>query len=94
MCLYDRFTGTLKLPFPHLMGEIQGQVVAGDINDDGKVEIVSADVRGNVAAWTGDGKELWTVHLKSIVAQVISSDIMSNSCIFYSVTHLLFFYFL
>ncbi|KAG0582223.1 hypothetical protein KC19_3G044000 [Ceratodon purpureus] len=61
--------GTLKLPFPHLMGEIQGQVVAGDINDDGKIEIVSADVRGNVAAWSGDGKELWTVHLKSIVAQ-------------------------
>lgn len=53
------------------MGEIQGQVVAADINDDGKVEILSADVRGNVAAWTGDGKELWTVHLKSIVAQVI-----------------------
>lgn len=61
--------GTLKLPFPHLMGEIQGQVVAADINDDGKIEIVSADVRGNVAAWAGDGKELWTVHLKSIVAQ-------------------------
>lgn len=52
------------------MGEIQGQVVAADINDDGKIEIVSADVRGNVAAWAGDGKELWTVHLKSIVAQV------------------------
>jgi hypothetical protein len=53
------------------MGEIQGQVVAGDIDDDGRIEIVSADVRGNVAAWTGDGKELWTVHLKSLVAQVI-----------------------
>lgn len=61
--------GTLKEPFPLLMGEIQGQVVAGDINDDGKIEIVGADVRGNVAAFTGDGKELWTVHLKSIVAQ-------------------------
>lgn len=57
------------------MGEIQGQVVAGDINDDGKIEIVSADVRGNVAAWTGDGKELWTVHLKSLVAQVIPISI-------------------
>lgn len=65
----------MKLPFPRLMGEIQGQVVAGDINDDGKIEIVSADVRGNVAAWTGDGKELWTVHLKSLVAQVIPISI-------------------
>ena len=70
----------MKLPFPHLMGEIQGQVVAGDINDDGKVEIVSADVRGNVAAWSSDGKELWTVHLKSIVAQVTSASIMSILC--------------
>lgn len=67
------------------MGEIQGQVVAGDINDDGKIEIVSADVRGNVAAWTGDGKELWTVHLKSIVAQVTSAFVMCTlaCCVLY-----------
>jgi len=50
------------------MGEIQRQVIATNINDDGKVEILSADVRCNVAAWTGDGKELWTVRLKSIIA--------------------------
>lgn len=54
--------------------------MAGDINDDGKIEIVSADVRGNVAAWSGDGKELWTVHLKSIVAQVTSVFITSTLC--------------
>jgi len=63
--------GTLKASFPKLMGEIQAQVVAADINDDGILEIVSADVRGNVAAWTRDGKELWTVHLKSLIAQVL-----------------------
>ncbi|CAK9271598.1 unnamed protein product [Sphagnum jensenii] len=61
--------GTLKASFPKLMGGIQAQVVAADINDDGILEIVSADVRGNVAAWTRDGKELWTVHLKSLIAQ-------------------------
>lgn len=72
----------MKLPFPRLMGEIQGQVVAGDINDDGNIEIVSADVRGNVAAWTGDGKELWTVHLKSLVAQVITISITNKFSIY------------
>ncbi|CAM6018279.1 unnamed protein product [Sphagnum balticum] len=61
--------GTLRASFPKLMGEIQAQVVAADINDDGTLEIVSADVRGNVAAWTRDGKEIWTVHLKSLIAQ-------------------------
>ncbi len=62
------------------MGEIQAQVVAADINDDGILEIVSADVRGNVAAWTRDGKELWTVHLKSLIAQVLLSvQLLLNS---------------
>jgi hypothetical protein len=73
-------SGTLKASFPKLMGEIQAQVVAADINDDGILEIVSADVRGNVAAWTRDGKELWTVHLKSLIAQVLLSvQLLLNS---------------
>ena len=52
------------------MGEIQGQIVAADINDDGKIELVTTDTRGNVAAWTNQGEELWEVHLKSLIAQV------------------------
>ncbi len=63
----------MRASFPKLMGEIQAQVVAADINDDGTLEIVSADVRGNVAAWTRDGKEIWTVHLRSLIAQVLLS---------------------
>jgi hypothetical protein len=56
--------------FPLEMAEIQGAVVAADINDDGKIELVTADAHGNVAAWTTKGVELWEVHLKSLVPQV------------------------
>lgn len=52
------------------MAEIQAPVVAADINDDGKIEIVTTDVHGNVAAWTAQGDEIWEVHLKSLIPQV------------------------
>lgn len=52
------------------MAEIQGAVIAADINDDGKIELVTADVHGNVAAWTPQGKEIWETHVKSLVPQV------------------------
>ena len=54
------------------MAEIQGAVVAADINDDGKIELVTTDSHGNVAAWTTQGVEIWEVHLKSLVPQVYS----------------------
>ena len=41
------------------MAEIQGAVVAADINDDGKIELVTADTHGNIAAWTTKGEEIW-----------------------------------
>lgn len=52
------------------MAEIQGAVVAADINDDGKIELVTTDVHGNIAAWTAQGKEIWEQHVKSLVPQV------------------------
>lgn len=52
------------------MAEIQGGVVAADINDDGKIELVTADTHGNIAAWTAQGKEVWQTHIKSLVPQV------------------------
>nr|GMD44991.1 protein defective in exine formation 1 [Ipomoea batatas] len=51
------------------MAEIQGSVVAADINDDGKIELVTTDTHGNVAAWTAQGKEIWERHLKSLIPQ-------------------------
>lgn len=62
-------TGKTREKFPLEMAEIQGAVVAADINDDGKIELVTADSHGNVAAWTAQGKEIWEVHIKSLVPQ-------------------------
>lgn len=52
------------------MAEIQGGVIAADINDDGKIELVTTDTHGNVAAWTAQGKEIWEAHVKSLIPQV------------------------
>jgi hypothetical protein len=55
--------------FPLEMAEIHAPVIAADVNDDGKIEIITADAHGNVAAWTADGEEIWEVHLKSLIPQ-------------------------
>uniref|UniRef100_A0A164T0K8 DEX1 C-terminal domain-containing protein n=1 Tax=Daucus carota subsp. sativus TaxID=79200 RepID=A0A164T0K8_DAUCS len=44
-------------------------VIAADINDDGKIELVTTDTHGNVAAWTAQGKEIWEAHVKSLIPQ-------------------------
>lgn len=61
--------GEVREKFPLEMAEIQAAVVAADINDDGKIELVTADGHGNVAAWSTKGVEIWEVHLKSLVPQ-------------------------
>ncbi|CAH9081889.1 unnamed protein product [Cuscuta epithymum] len=61
--------GKVREKFPLEMAEIQGSVVAADINDDGKIELVTTDAHGNVAAWTAQGKEIWETHLKSLIPQ-------------------------
>lgn len=60
----------MREKFPLEMAEIQGAVVAADINDDGKIELVTTDTHGNVAAWTAQGQEIWETNLKSLVPQV------------------------
>lgn len=61
--------GNIREGFPLEMAEIQGAVLAADINDDGKIELVTTDIHGNVAAWTSQGKEIWEKHLKSLISQ-------------------------
>ncbi|KAL6534350.1 Protein DEFTIVE IN EXINE FORMATION 1 [Orobanche hederae] len=61
--------GKVREKFPLEMAEIQGSVIAADINDDGKIELVTTDAHGNVAAWTPQGKEIWETHVKSVVPQ-------------------------
>jgi hypothetical protein len=72
--------------FPLEMAEIQGAVIAADINDDGKIELVTTDAHGNVAAWTTKGEEIWESHVKSLVPQVSFSVIFSSklSCVKYT----------
>lgn len=56
--------------WPLQMGDIQAQVAVGDINGDGALELVAADAKGNVAAFTAQAEELWERHVASLVAQV------------------------
>lgn len=61
--------GSIREKFPLEMAGIQGAIVAADINDDGKIELVTTDVHGNVAAWTSQGVLVWETHVKSLVPQ-------------------------
>ncbi|KAE8720569.1 hypothetical protein F3Y22_tig00018999pilonHSYRG00057 [Hibiscus syriacus] len=42
----------IRRKFPLEMAEIQSAVIAADINDDGKIELVTTDTHGNIVAWT------------------------------------------
>ncbi|WJX48973.1 Protein DEFTIVE IN EXINE FORMATION 1, variant 2 [Trifolium repens] len=59
--------GKIREKFPLEMAEIQGGVVAADVNDDGKIELVTADTHGNVVVWTPKGDLIWEKHLKSLI---------------------------
>lgn len=63
--------GKIREKFPLEMAEIQGSVVAADVNDDGKIELVTADTHGNVVVWTPKGDLIWEKHLKSLIPHVM-----------------------
>ena len=64
--------GAPREGWPIQMAELQAQPAVADINGDGEVEIVVADVHGNVAAFNWRGREIWERHLKSLISQVPS----------------------
>ena len=64
--------GAPREGWPIQMAEIQAQPAVADINGAGEVEIVVADVHGNVAAFNWRGREIWERHLKSLISQVPS----------------------
>jgi hypothetical protein len=51
--------GATKEGFPVLMGEIQGQVIVEDVNNDGDVEICAGDSNSNVVCFDYNGKPIW-----------------------------------
>lgn len=62
--------GKVREKFPLEMAEIQGAVVAADVNDDGKIELVTGDIHGNVVVWSPKGDLIWEKHLKSLIPKV------------------------
>ncbi|KAG1675745.1 hypothetical protein FOA52_012401 [Chlamydomonas sp. UWO 241] len=61
--------GEPRAGWPIQMGEIQGQALVADIDNDGEPEIVAADTRGNVAAFRKNGAEVWARHVHSLISQ-------------------------
>ncbi|KAL6763316.1 hypothetical protein V8C86DRAFT_347755 [Haematococcus lacustris] len=64
--------------WPLQMGEIQGQALVLDLNNDGHVEICAADTRGNIAAFNIAGEEVWSRHVKSMIAQAPMAGDINN----------------
>jgi len=60
--------GNLREGFPVQMGEIQGQVVAGDGEPRRQDQRLWAWTRGNVAVFDTDGQEVWERHTASLIA--------------------------
>jgi hypothetical protein len=50
------------------MDDIQGSVVAEDVNNDGRLELFAADGKGALASFDCYGKELWSVRLAGMIA--------------------------
>jgi hypothetical protein len=63
----DPVTGDALEGWPIQMGDIQGHIAVADIDQDGKLEIVAGDTRGSIAAFRGDGSEVWESHIGSAI---------------------------
>lgn len=66
--ILDAVTGNTLEGWPLQLGDIQGQVAVADIDGDGVLEIVAADLRGSVAAFRPNGQEVWERHLGSAIS--------------------------
>lgn len=62
-------SGTVKNGFPVLMGQIQGQVIAEDVNSDGDLELCAVDFRSNLACFDYRGKVVWQRQLSGYCSQ-------------------------
>ena len=62
--------GETRDGWPKQMAQIEAQVAVGDVDGDGRLELVAADSHGNLAVFTPDAEEVWEVHLGSPIMQV------------------------
>lgn len=61
--------GETREGFPVQVGEVQGHVAVGDLTGDGALEMVAADMRGNVVVINGAGETVWDRHLPGSLPQ-------------------------
>jgi len=62
-------TGETRKGFPIHMSEIQAQVTVEDVNGDGLLELIAADVLGNVLCFDRNGQEIWERQVAGFVSQ-------------------------
>ena len=62
--------GDTRDGWPKQMAQIEAQVAVGDVDGDGRLELVAADSHGNLAVFTPEAEEVWEVHLGSPILQV------------------------
>lgn len=62
--------GDTRDGWPKQMAQIEAQVAVGDVDGDGRLELVAADSHGNLAVFTLEAEEVWEVHLGSPILQV------------------------
>eukprot|EP00003_Mantamonas_plastica_P018579 TRINITY_DN3036_c0_g1_i5.p1 TRINITY_DN3036_c0_g1~~TRINITY_DN3036_c0_g1_i5.p1 ORF type:complete len:586 (+),score=200.78 TRINITY_DN3036_c0_g1_i5:900-2657(+) len=65
-------TGKLLRNFPVEMDEIQGQLSVGDVNGDGKLDILAVDNNANMVVWDANGLETWETRLSGFPSQAPS----------------------
>ncbi|KAK9842754.1 hypothetical protein WJX74_001858 [Apatococcus lobatus] len=64
--------GDTRDGWPKQMAQIEAQVAVGDVDGDGRLELVAADSHGNLAVFTPEAEEVWEVHLGSAILQAAS----------------------
>lgn len=66
---FNSATHNLQPGFPIAMSEIQAQVAVGDVNQDGRLELVAMDAKGNVLCFDMHGKEVWSTLISGFASQ-------------------------
>lgn len=61
----DGETGFVRRHFPMQFGKIESQVAVADVTGDGALEIIVADMLGNVVLVTPEGETVWDAKLQS-----------------------------
>lgn len=70
--VFNSQTHAILRGFPITMHEIQAQVAVADVNQDGRLEMIAMDGKGNVLCFDITGKELWSTLISGFSSQPAS----------------------